>query len=225
MKFAAAFFAILFAGTAAGQSTASSPNMAQIRFSVADAQLEPARYSLEIFEDGSGSYTATYTATKTNSAALPVNRAIRIHDPLLSQLFSTARKYRFFAIQCQEKHSHVAFTGNKALSYSGPNGTGSCTFNYSHEQAINQIAADLTAVAYTLETGARLASEHRYDRLSLDTELAGLQEAAQEQRAIEIGNIAPELNAIANDDAVMNRARARARTLLVEPASLQQSSK
>ena len=224
MKFVIALFAILVTGTVTAQSAVPKSNMAQVRFTVGDAQLEPVQYSLEILQDGSGSYTASYTATKASSAALPAKQVIHIHDPLLSQVFLMARKYHFFAIQCQQKHSHVAFTGNKTLAYTGPDGSGSCTFNYSHDQSINQIATELIAVAYTLEIGTRLAQEHRYDRLSLDAELAALQEATQEQRAIELGNIAPELNAIANDDAVMNRARERARALLLEPASLQRSS-
>jgi hypothetical protein len=221
MKLAAALFVCFVIGTATAQTQASPAGRAHIQFRFADPQLEPAAYSLEIYEDGSGSYTARYTASKTDSAASPVDRAIRIHEPLLSHLFSDARRHHFFAMECQAPHSHVAFTGNKTLAYSGPDGAGSCTFNYAREQSINEIAANLMAVAYTLDEGVRLAGEHRYDRLSLDAELEALQEAAQDRRALELGNIAPELGAIADDDAVMNRARARSRALLVESASVQ----
>jgi len=220
MKFVAALFALLVAGTATAQNAALPASKTHIRFTVADPQLEPAEYSLEIYEDGTGSYTASYTASKNDSAAAPVDRVIHVHEPLVSHLFATARAHHFFAVECQASHSHVAFTGNKTFAYTGADGAGSCSFNYSRDQAINQIASDLVAVAYTLEVGTRLASEHRYDRLSLDGELGALQEAVQERRALELGNIASELESIANDDAVMARARERARALLLEPASV-----
>ena len=70
------------------------------------------------------------------------------------------------------------------------------------------------AVGYTLQVGTRLRQEHRYDRLSLEDELEGLQEAVRDGRALDPENIAPELEAIANDHAVMDLARARARSLL-----------
>jgi hypothetical protein len=217
MRLAIAVFVLFTAGAAFGQNSASPANHSYIRFTFENPQLEPAAYSLEIYEDGTGSYSATLGS---DSGAQSVKRAIHIHDPLLSRLFETARAHHFFAMDCQAPHSHVAFTGKKTLAYTGPDGQGACTFNYSHEQSLNQIANDLISVAYTLEEGTRLASEHLHDRLSLDGELESLQDAAQDRRALELGNIAPELESIANDDAVMNLARKRARALLIEPASL-----
>lgn len=195
-----------FAGAAFAQKTA------QIRFTFENQNLQPAGYTLEINEDGTG----TYTDTDTGSGAQP--RAIRIHEPLLSELFATARAHKLFAMDCESGQRKVAFTGKKQLTYSGPEGNGSCTFNYSHEKALNDAAGNLMNVAFTLEEGARLASERVHDRLGLDEELGTLQDAAQQHRALEIGNIAPELESIANDDAVMDRARSRARKLLSESA-------
>jgi hypothetical protein len=215
MRPAVFIFTVLLAANACAQSAAAPADRAHIRFSFEDAQLEPASYSLEVDEDGSGNYAASYTASSDgDTAAPPVKRAIRIHDPLLSRTFSVARTHHFFAVECELPHSRVAFTGKKTLAYAGPDGNGSCTFNYSKDPTLNQVAVDLMAVAFTLEEGARLANEHRHDRLSLDGELEALQSAVQDQRALEIGNIAPELEAIASDEAVMNRARMRARELL-----------
>jgi hypothetical protein len=179
-------------------------------------QLEPAAYSLEIFEDGTGSYTSS---TPGESVSVSGGRVVRVRDPLLSRVFKTARGHHFFAITCESPQRNIALTGKKTLAYAGPDGEGSCTFNYSKDAAINQVAADLMDVAYTLSEGARLETEHRHDRLALDGELEGLQDAAREHRALDLENIAPELQAIADDDAVMERARARARELLSEAAS------
>jgi hypothetical protein len=222
MKTTAAILILYFAGTALAHNPDASPGRAGIRFTYENPKLEPAAYSLEIFEDGSGSYT---TPIGGDFEAQPETRAIRIHDPLRSKLFQAARADHFFAINCEMPHDKVAFTGKKTLAYTGPDGTGSCTFNYSREQSVNQIATELSGVAYTLEEGDRLKSEHLHDRLSLDAELESLADAAQNQRALELGNIAPELESIANDEAVLERARARARTLVSEPDSVRGSSK
>ncbi len=217
MKFAITIFALFLAGTASAQDAASTAARAHVRFTVENPQLDPADYSLQIYEDGTGSYSVSLSG---DSPSQPAVRAIQIHEPLLSRLFEVARKQHFFALDCQAPHSQVAFTGKKTFAYTGPDGRGICIFNYSREQPINQIAADLMSVAFTLQEGVRLASDHLHDRLALDEELESLQEAAQDRRALELENIAPVLESVANDEAVMNRARARARALIVEPASI-----
>lgn len=219
MRPAAVFFALLAAGTAFAQSsTTPRSDKAQVHFTVADPQREPAQYSLEFFEDGTGRYTA---ASGSDPGSQDAARTIQIHDPVLTRVFGTARSHHYFAMECADARAKVTFTGNKTLAYSGPDGTGSCTFNYSKDQSLNQAAAELMAVAYTIVVGDQLAGEHLHDRLGLDEELQALQEAAGDHRALELGNIAPVLESIANDDAVMTRARGRARALLSGASSNQ----
>ncbi|HUY81245.1 MAG TPA: hypothetical protein VMU92_05940 [Acidobacteriaceae bacterium] len=214
MKLVGVLFVVLTAGVAMALTAAVSVQP-QIVFSVANPSVEPAQYSLTIREDGTGVYKATYTPSGDDTAAAPVDRAIRVHNPVLAEIFSVARKSHFFAVNCQG-HQRVAFTGKKTLTYSGPDGRGSCTFNYAHKKGVNNVAAKLMAVAYTLAIGSELQSEHRYDRLSLDVELAALQEAVVDKQALELENIASVLESISSDDAVMNQARARAQKLLHE---------
>lgn len=215
MKFAAVLLGLLFAGTAFAQTAEQSATKARISFTVEQPRLEPAAYSLDIYEDGSGSYRASYTVSATgNSAPEPVERAIRIHDPLLADMFQDARAHHFFAFNCEGRHPRVTFTGKKTLAYTGADGAGSCTFNYSKQQWVDQLTRNLQAVAYTLEEGVRLKRDQRYDRLALDSELEALQEAARNGQALEIDNIQPELQSIVGDAAVMNRARGRAYRLI-----------
>lgn len=194
------------AGAAFAQKTA------QIRFTLENQKVQPTAYTLVINEDGTGTYTDADPGSGSQA------QAIHIHDPLLSELFATARAHKLFATDCDSAQRNVAFTGKKQFMYNGPEGSGSCTFNYSHQKALNEAAGDLMNVAFTLEEGARLASERVHDRLALDAELEALQDAVQQHRALEIGNIAPVLESIANDDAVMERARFRAHKLLSESA-------
>lgn len=216
MRPTAAILALFLTGAGFAHAPDEPTTGADIRFTFEDPQLQPSSYSLVIHEDGSGRYTVSAGG---DSGSQPEERAIRVRDPLRSQLFEAARADHYFAMDCEAPHSRVAFTGKKTLAYTGPDGSGSCTFNYSHKQSLNDIASELMSVAYTLEEGARLKSEHLHDRLSLDSELESLQDAAQNRRALELENIAPELESIANDDAVMQRARMRAQALVSEPAS------
>ncbi len=203
---------------ALSQATSPSPTRgAQITFAFEDAQLDPASYTLLIREDGSGHYQSAPGPDNNPAdgiAGAAAARDIEVRDPLLSAFFKSARSHQFFAVTCEAPGSHVAFTGKKTVAYSGPDGHGECTFNWSRDQPLNQLADDLMAVAYTIEEGRRLAAEHVHSRLSLDAELEALQEAVKDHRALEIENIASELESIADDEAVMNRARNRARALL-----------
>jgi hypothetical protein len=199
---------------------AVAPAASQITFSFENAQLDPSSYTLTFREDGAGHYQSKPgPASNEGVAPAPLDRDIKINDPLLAGFFRTARAHGFFAVTCQAPSGHIAFTGKKTVSYSGPDGHGECTYNWSRDAQLNQLASDLMAVADTLEEGRRLTIQHQHSRLSLDAELEALQDAVKDRRALEIGNISSELQSIADDEAVMNRARNRARALLNGDAS------
>jgi hypothetical protein len=191
---------------------------ARIRFIFENPKLQPASYVLDIKEDGSGHFRSepgkAPAASTDDVIPQPLEMDIQINEPLRSLLFKTARSHNFFSVACESTKSKVAFTGKKALQYTGPDGNGACTFNWSRDQQLMKLADDLIAVAFTLEEGQRLAVQHEHDRLSLDAELEALQDAVKGGRAQQIQNIAPQLHAIAEDERVLERARTRARQLL-----------
>jgi hypothetical protein len=113
-----------------------------------------------------------------------------------------------------ESHSKVAFQGWKKLSYKGPDGAGSCTFNYSKDKEIQWLGESLVAVAGAIEEGARLETLLQHDRLGLDKEMEYLTEAAGDGRVQQIGTIRGILERLAEDPEVMERVRKRARVLL-----------
>ena len=212
-------FALLLPGggspASAADKTLGSP---EIRFSFEHPQLDPAAYTLVVREDGSGHYRSTPGPNSgpgvDGYGSAPSERDIIIRDPLLANIFQTARSHRYFAMDCEATDIRIAFTGKKTVAYAGSDGNGQCSYNWSHDKELNQLADNFMAGAYTLYEGNRLALEHTHNRLSLDAELAALQDAVKDRRAMEIENIAPVLEAIASDPAVMNRARNRARALL-----------
>jgi len=216
MRVLSGLICLCFGGilTAAAQQT----DTARIRFVFENPKLQPANYVLDINEDGTGHFhSEPGTAAAPDAEGIapqPLTTDIKIGEPLRSSLFKTARSHNHFNVACESTKSKVAFTGKKALQYSGPDGDGSCTFNWSHDQQLMKMTEDLIAVAFTLEEGRRLAVEHEHNRLSLDAELEELQDAVKAGRAQQIQNIAPQLQAIASDEKVLERARTRARQLL-----------
>jgi hypothetical protein len=207
---------LCFAGTLV--ASAQQTKAARIRFIFENPKLQPAGYVIDISEGGAGHFRSQPGSASSSDpetiAPQSIDTDIRIEEPLRSDLFKTARSHNYFNVACESSKSKVAFTGKKALQYSGPDGDGSCTFNWSHDQQLMKVVDDLIAVAFTIEEGRRLTVEHEHDRLSLDAELEALQDAVKSGRAQQIQNIAPQLEAIAADEKVMERARLRARQLL-----------
>jgi len=92
------------------------------------------------------------------------------------------------------------------------------------DPVLQRLSDQLNAVAFTLEVGRRLEVEVRHDRLGLDSELEGLQDALKDQRASGLPNIASDLQTIAEDQQVMDRARKKALALLSRCESLQKQN-
>ena len=214
-------------GSAAVQAQASASadaqapgSGAQVKFQYENQQLQPARYVLSIDESGSGHFhsepgvPAPADTISYQQMAQPLDRTVQLSKPVVEQIFSTARAEKFFAISCEDGKGKIAFQGKKQLSYQGPEGSGSCTYNWSKSQAIEKLTIIFEAIAFTLEEGRRLTVEHKHDRLALDQELGDLLDAVKDGRALEVQAIQPILQDIIEDEAVLERARMRARKLL-----------
>jgi len=115
---------------------------------------------------------------------------------------------------CEAKARNIAQTGKKTIDwYNGDQYVG-CTFNYSENARLNDIAATFMALATTMQFGERLQHDLRYDRLGLDEEMDSLIEEVKSGSAIEVQNIAPVLQALIDDDRVMERVKRKAAHLL-----------
>ncbi len=179
-------------------------------------QLAPAHWRIQLHEDGSGQFDAEGgpAIRETNGIlAGDVHRAIQLSPKFTAMVFATAREERLFAIPC-ESHLKVAFQGTKRLSYSGPEGSGNCEFNYSRDKQIQALGDALQSVETTLLHGARLEKLLQHDRLGVDKETEDLAAEAKSGSALELGVIRDVLTRIAGDDQILERARRRARLLL-----------
>jgi hypothetical protein len=194
--------------------------VAQVGFAYENKQLQPAKYTFLINESGFGHFHSQpgdpppADTVSYQTMAEAQDRPLQLSKPVVEQIFSTARGQRFFAINCEDGKDKVAFQGMKQLSYQGPDGNGSCTYNWSKSGAIEKLTTVFESIAFTLEEGRRLAIEHKHDRLALDQELGVLLDAVKDGRALEVQSIHPVLQEIAEDDSVLERARTRAKKLL-----------
>jgi hypothetical protein len=220
--------AMFAACTLAAQSRHTAPATAQLSdaavgsgrivYTFDQPEMQPPHYTITLGEDGAGRFVSKAAAQPPDGSdddvyPAPMDREIRVDPALLGELFRYARAHRYFNEDCN-KRGRLAFTGNKTITYVGPDGRGSCAFVWAADPALQQLSDRLNAVAFTLEIGRRLDVEMKHYPLGLDAELESLQNALKDQQASDLPNIAPELQYIASEQGVMDRVRRRATALL-----------
>jgi hypothetical protein len=183
--------------------------------------LAPSHWTLVLHPDGSGhfsSYGGDMGADGSDLKAPPVNRDIQVSKRFAERVFETAYTHKLFNEGC-ESHLKVAFQGTKTLRYSGPKGSGSCTYNYSKDKEIQSLGDSLVAVEETIMEGARLELLLKHDPLGLDREINYLVQAAKDGRAQQLCVIRQILTQLAADPEVLDRVRKRADLLLADSKS------
>jgi len=209
--------AVALAGMVAGAAVSRAQQAPVFQIDFTNPQLMPSHWQIKLNPDGTGHFDAeglgAEGASSTQIQAGEVHRSIQLSPGFTEQVFSTARRRKLFAFPCDSRMK-VAFQGTKRLSYSGPEGSGECEFNYSKDKDIQALGDSLLAVEATLLFGARLEKLLVHDRLGLDREMENLVSAAKEGQVVEVGAIRETLSKIATDEQVMDRARKKARLLL-----------
>jgi hypothetical protein len=211
----ALFLAIIAAalGTPAGNHDMG----ATFRVDFSNPGLTPSQWTLEIRPDGSGHFRSERGNTVPRDMKVievpDINRDVQVSSKFAEHAFQVALRHKLFTSGC-ESHLKVAFQGTKKLTYNGPEGEGSCEFNYSKDTEIQALGDSMVAVATTIIEGARLETLLQHDPLGLDAEIQNVQEAAGDGRAQQICSIRDILERLSQDQAVMERVRKRAKALL-----------
>ncbi len=195
---------------------------ASLRVEFSNPGLTPSRWTLVLHPDGGGHFHSERgsAAADMERGIEPavVDRDVQLSGAFAEQVFTTVRRHHDLNGANCESHLKVAFQGWKTLTYAGPDGNGSCEFNYSKDKEIQTLGESLVAVASTIVEGARLELLLQHDPLGLDREMEFLQEGAQDGRLMEMCAIRGILQKVEEDPTVMERVRRRARLLLAEPA-------
>ena len=175
----------------------------------------PAQFTIMVNEmTGRG----TYHAEAPTPDGAPVELARSAETPLVVEP-ATLRKLLaaiplVLSGRCETHMKKIAQTGTKILRYEREGKTSECTYNYSDEQRVNEATSQFEAIGETMQYGDRLAAKLRFDRLGLDAEVDELGNALAGGRAVGVGNIAPILKTIEDDDRVMDRVRRKIARML-----------
>ncbi|HEX3092572.1 MAG TPA: hypothetical protein VHW72_08130, partial [Candidatus Angelobacter sp.] len=135
------------------------------------------------------------------------------------KLFRYAKEADYFQGDFTFKKHAVASTGKKTLTYVDGSRHFNTTYDYSEHKAIQEITSIFMGISNTIEHGRKLQFLRRFDKLGLEAELKVLEDAAESHNLVEIQLIAPTLESIAEDHAILNIARQRAHRLLAKAKS------
>jgi hypothetical protein len=193
---------------------------ASLKVEYSNPGLAPATWTLVLHPDGSGHFHAERGDAPADPGhsiePATLDRDVQLSGAFADRVFETVHRHHDLGEDKCESHLKVAFQGWKTLTYAGPDGSGSCRFNYSKEKDIQELGESLVAVASTIVEGARLELLLRHDPLGLNQEMEFVQEAQQDGRLQEICAIRGILEKLEEDPSVMVLVRRRAQTLLAE---------
>lgn len=222
------------AQTASPAPAPTPATVSEVSFQFERPGLQVPKYTIVVHEDGTGTYKGEEAPVSGGSTAMGVrgtspgrtiDRPMKFAPSTADTIFKTARSLDFFNITCPSKAKNVADTGKKTLNYNGPDGHGSCTYNYSENKSVTQLTEMFQAIAFTMDEGRKLDFLHKYDRLGLYSEMDTLIHEVEEKRAMELENITPALTSIVADEALMQRVREKAARLLAQTETTTTSGK
>jgi hypothetical protein len=218
-RFACILLALALPVLGYGQSVAAAASTPVIVVEFSNPALSPSHWVLTLHPGGKAHFRSEAgridpaEAGKIHTSG--IDRDIELSAAFAASVFETAGRHSYFNESC-ESHLKVAFQGTKTLSYAGPAGKGSCSFNYSRDREIQALGDSFLGVAETVIEGGRLETLLQHDPLGLDKEMAALSDAAESGRALQLCAIRPILDRLAQDERVLDIVRKRARALLAQ---------
>ncbi len=184
-----------------------------ITFRLEMPSFNPSYYGVAIEADGRAAYQSE-PQSQGSAPGDPYMVKFTVSESTAQRIFALARDAEYFQGNFDYKKGKIANTGAKTLSYADVDRCNQTTYNWSENLAIQQLTAIFQNIGTTMEFGHRLAFLHRFDKLGLESELKSMEDMARTDRLAEVQAIAPILQSIASDYAVMNLARIRAQRLL-----------
>ncbi|MGC2743468.1 MAG: hypothetical protein WA672_09785 [Candidatus Angelobacter sp.] len=204
-----------------GQDAQQNPALPTITFDRVWEAYKPQEVTITVQATGPARYISRNPFTPPDQTGADPDYMLDFTISTRNQekLFRDAREANYFNGDFSYKKHVVASTGKKTLTYSDPVRHFSTTYDYSDNKAIEEITNIFSGISNTIEHGRRLTYLHRFDKLGLEDELKGMENAAEGHNLAEIQIIAPTLKSIANDSRVHNIARQRAKRLLAKANS------
>jgi hypothetical protein len=178
----------------------------------------PQSVTITVSANGAAKY-ASRTPGKNNDDADEFHTEFTMSQDRCDKLFRYAAEANYFQGDFTFKKHAVASTGKKTLTYVDASRHFNTTYDYSEHKAIQEITSIFMGLSNTIEHGRKLQFLRRFDKLGLESELKVMEDAAESHNLVEIQLIAPTLESIAEDHAILNIARQRAHRLLAKAKS------
>ncbi|MGA9964537.1 MAG: hypothetical protein WBQ10_04970 [Terriglobales bacterium] len=178
---------------------------------------EPDHYSISVSDDGNAVYDSD-SKLNDSAASEPFHSNFTVSQASRTRIFDLAKRAHYFEGDVDSKKKNLASTGVKTLAYKDAQKSTRATYNYSPIPAVEDLTAFFQSLSTTLEFGHRLDYYLRYQKLALDEEMKKMEEMSNSGGLVEISAVAPILQKIANDPAVIKVVRARAQRLMLVPA-------
>jgi hypothetical protein len=175
---------------------------------------EPDHYAISLADNGKASYDSDSKLSAESEAGDSFHSDFTLSQAARVRVFDLAKRAHYFEGQVESKKKNLASTGTKTLTYKDAQKSTLATYNYSTVPSIQELTAFFQSLSTTLEFGHRLDYYLRYQKLALDEELKKMEEMWNSHQLEEISSVAPVLQEIANDPAVIKVVRARAQRLL-----------
>jgi hypothetical protein len=179
---------------------------------------EPDHYAISVSDDGNAVYDSD-SKLNDSAASEPFHSDFTVSQASRTRIFDLAKRAHYFEGDVDSKKKNLASTGTKTLAYKDAQKSTRATYNYSPIPAVEDLTAFFQSLSTTLEFGHRLDYYLRYQKLALDEEMKKMEEMSNSGGLVEMSAVAPILQKIADDPAVIKVVRARAQRLMLAPAA------
>lgn len=186
---------------------------ASVKFSLDFPGSDPAHYSISVQSDGRAAYECTGKISQDSDDTENYQAAFKFSEANRTRIFDLAAQAHYFSGKL-DSGKKLAFTGTKKLAYKDAQHDSEQVYNFSTFPAVQQLTTFFQSVSATLEFGRRLEYYHRYQKLGLDDELKRMEDEVRRGDVAEIQAVKPILQAIYDDQSVINIVRARAQRIM-----------
>lgn len=175
---------------------------------------EPDHYVITVAEDATATYDSSSKISSESDAEDSFHSNFTISQAGRTRVFDLAKRSHYFEGEIDSRNKKLASTGVKVLTYKDAQKNTRATYNYSPVPPVQELTIFFQGLSTTLEFGHRIGYDLRYQKLALDDELKKMEEMLHGGGLEEISAVAPVLQKIVDDPAVINVVRGRAQRLL-----------
>jgi hypothetical protein len=212
------WFARLITAVLVFSAPALAGDPATLTFSLDFPSSSPEHYSFAVQSDGRAHYESSGKITIDSDDRYDFQTDFSFTDATRARIFDLMAQSQYLSGKVDSGNKKIAFTGSKKLVYTDGRRDASATYNFSRNPAVQQLTTLFQSVAATMEFARRLTYFHRYQKLALDDETKRMEDQAKHAEVAELQAVKPVLQAIYDDNSVINVVRARARRIMeMEP--------